>query len=93
MEKWSQKSVLVRLENIGISGGPTKVDLNRLFPGKTIASMLETTLDGNLPLADLKRLKWNTSHSNSNSIERSKENSFNVEINPKQIRSLLVKLT
>ena len=93
MEKWSDKSVLVRLENMAISGGPTSVDLNILFPGKTITSTLETTLDGNLPLSDLKRLKWKINNSKRNIIEEGNKDMSNVEINPKQIRSFLVKLS
>eukprot|EP00092_Neocalanus_flemingeri_P035232 GFUD01038336.1.p1 GENE.GFUD01038336.1~~GFUD01038336.1.p1 ORF type:complete len:974 (+),score=218.88 GFUD01038336.1:74-2995(+) len=94
MEKWSEESVLVRLENIKIDGDPTKVDLDTLFPGRTIANTVETTLDGSLPLAELKRLKWKTSELelNRNNIEGSKKDVFSVDLKPKQIRSYLVKL-
>jgi len=92
MEKWLEDSVLIRLENMRISGGPTSVDLDMLFPGKTIENVVETTLDGNLPLSELKRLEWNKSHIQSNKILRSSLDINNVEITPKHIRSFIVKI-
>ena len=92
MEKWLEDSVLIRLENMRISGGPTSVDLDMLFPGKTIENVVETTLDGNLPLSELKRLEWNKSHIQSNKILRSSMDIYNVKITPKHIRFFSVKI-
>ena len=93
MEKWSDKSVLIRLENMGITGGPISVNMTILFPGSNIASIVETTLDGNLPLSDLKRMKWTTDQAKSNQVEEGRSEELpDVELKPKQIRSLLVKL-
>jgi hypothetical protein len=93
MEKWSDESVLIRLENMGITGEPISVNINILFPGSTIASTVETTLDGNLPLSDLKRMKWTTDQAKSNQVEKGRFRELpDVELNPKRIRSFLVKL-
>jgi len=92
MEKWSDSSILVRIENIRISGGPISVDLSTLLPGKNIASLQETTLDGNLPLEDLKRMKWKTKNEDITQPQHKKFERHLVEIEAKQIRSFLLKL-
>ena len=83
---------MVRIENIRISGGPISVDLSTLLPGKNIASLQETTLDGNLHLEDLKRLKWKTKNEDLTHPKNKKIERHIVDIEPKQIRSFLLKL-
>merc|ERR1719350_2489497 len=92
MEKWSSDgSILVRIENMHVSGDPISVDFNRLFPGKNIYMITETTLDGNLHIKDLNRFKWKTTGENVVYSQKRKVEPV-VELDSKQIRSFLLNL-
>merc|ERR1719483_540373 len=64
-ESATDDAILIRLENI-LSTNSQPVNMSSLFTGKQIKKVMETTLDGNLPLDQLKRLKWRKTGSGNN---------------------------
>lgn len=64
MEKWTDGSILVRLEHAfqkdedPVLSQPATVDLQGLFGKLEISSVQEVTLDGSALLSDIARLKW-----------------------------------
>merc|ERR1719244_2014190 len=68
---------IVRLENL-LSTVSQSVDIGLLFPGREIREVIETTLDGNLPLDQLQRLKWKSRESERTGIKHS--GNFNTSL-------------
>ena len=92
MERWSEEYTLVRVENMFVSGDPVSVDLQLLFPGTTVSTITETTLDGNLPIQDLTRLKWRTEEQLEFDSNQTPLRSTVIDLKPKQIRSFLLSI-
>lgn len=85
IEKLQERSYLLRLENMGTE---TKVfDKNYFGPAK---EFIETTLDGNMKLADLNRLKFNATKSKKPRKPRARDDRY-IELPPKQIRTFIMK--
>ena len=85
LEKLQEDSFLVRLENMGTESRTIPKDYFGHFK-----EFFETTLDGNMNLADLKRLKWNARVSQQPRTPRKEDPRF-IEMAPKQIRTFIVK--
>ena len=90
LEKWSADLILVRVENMHISGDPISVNLQTIFPSNSVSTIIETTLDGNLQLQDLNRLKWKWAEKMNHSFHQRKLATTVIELESKQIRSFLV---
>jgi len=58
MEKFAPSQILVRLENLDLSGERETINLEDLFPEMTIKSIEERTLDGNVAKSDINRVSW-----------------------------------
>ena len=86
LEKLQEDSFLLRLENMGTR--------SRTIPKDSFGDYkeyIETTLDGNMNLSLLKRLKWNANITKKPRTPRTQDDDGYIEIPPKQIRTFIVK--
>ena len=94
LEKWSdEKSVLIRLENIGMVETET-VSLKEIVePLGDLAEVTEMSLDGNVRKEDMERLDWMVK---GDKIEKRRENTLivtdKVAVKPKEIRTFLLRI-
>ncbi|EDV31826.1 uncharacterized protein Dana_GF14354 [Drosophila ananassae] len=108
LEPFNDKEVLLRVENFmdQTEGRVVSFNIRPLFDYLNGAEIRETTLDGNLPLSDMKRLKFHTEGSGVRGsepeyytsahtpleVDASHEDSdFAVTLTPMQIRTFIVK--
>ena len=93
LEAWGEGAVLVRLENTAVAGRGQTVSLAQLLATLgTPARVTETALDGNMALADMKRLRWNNAEEEVKQQIQSVDID-NIELEPKQIRTFVIKFT
>ena len=90
LEAWANTSILIRLENIGLQDTET-VSLAGIFAilGQAASRAVETTLDGNMNLKDLRRLSWNDDGENERR-PRTAQTTIDLDkitLKPKQIRT------
>ena len=94
LEKWSDgKSVLIRLENIGMVETET-VSLKKIVePIGDLEEVTEMSLDGNVRKEDMERLDWMVK---GDKIEKRRENTLivtdKVSVKPKEIRTFLLRI-
>ena len=92
LETWNaNKSVLVRLENMGLQESQT-VSLSPLLSniGQPVGAM-ETTMDGNMNITDMKRLVWNQGgNQRKPRTSQTKVDIDNINLKPKQIRTFVI---
>ncbi|KAH8283700.1 hypothetical protein KR018_012603 [Drosophila ironensis] len=108
LEPWNEGEVLLRVENYmdHIEGKVVSFNIRPLFDYLNGAEIRETTLDGNLPLSDMKRFKFHAEGSGARgsepeyytsshtplAVDASQEDSdFSVTLKPMQIRTFIVK--
>ena len=93
LEQLTEKTFLVRLENINLTQKLSVSVSDRLAVIGNIDTVTEMTLDGFTKLQDVKRLQWKTELGSDNSLlEKYKINSNDIELEPKQIRTFVVKM-
>ena len=90
LEAWTNTSILIRLENVGLQQTET-VSLAGILTilGQSASVATERTLDGNIDIKDLRRLSWNDEGKNERK-PRSKQTTVDLEmitLKPKQIRT------
>ena len=94
LEKWSdEKSVLIRLENIGMVETET-VSLKEIVePLGDLEEVTEMSLDGNVRKEDMERLDWMVK---GDKIEKRREKTLidtdKVAVKPKEIRTFLLRI-
>ena len=92
LETWNaNKSVLVRLENMALQDSQT-VSLSPILSniGKPTGAV-ETTMDGNTNITDMKRLVWNQGgNQRKPRTSHTKVDIDNINLKPKQIRTFVV---
>ena len=94
LEAWGEGAVLVRLENTAVAGRGQTVSLAQLLATLgTPARVTETALDGNMALADMKRLRWNVGDEEEVKQQIQSVDIDNIELEPKQIRTFVIKFT
>ena len=89
MEAWTNTSILIRLENIGLQNSET-VSVSGILAilGQSVSKAVETTLDGNLDIKDLRRLSWNDGKNEIGTMtQRAPIDLDNITLKPKQIRT------
>ncbi|KAH8410107.1 hypothetical protein KR009_006064, partial [Drosophila setifemur] len=108
LEPYSQDEILLRVENFldQTEGSVVSFNIRPIFDKLQGLEIRETTLDGNLPLSDMKRLKFHhdgsgpspsspeyfTSLHKPLAAEKSQDASdFAVTLNPMQIRTFIIK--
>ena len=96
LEKWGDdKSVLIRLENIGTENTETQTVSLRMIVETLgdLAEVTEMSLDGNMRKEDMERLNWNVKGGN---IDRRRTKTFidtdKVAVKPKEIRTFLLRI-
>ncbi|KAH8283706.1 hypothetical protein KR018_012605, partial [Drosophila ironensis] len=109
LEPWNDGEVLMRVENFmdHIEGNVVSLNIRPLFDYLNGAEIRETTLDGNLPLSDMKRFKFHTEGSGPKGSEPEYFTSshtplaadasyevadFAVTLHPMQIRTFIIKI-
>ena len=94
LEAWGEGAVLVRLENTAVAGRGQTVSLVQVLATLgTPARVTETALDGNMALADMKKLRWNVGDEEEVKQEIQSVDIDNIELEPKQIRTFVIKFT
>ncbi|KAH8324895.1 hypothetical protein KR074_011406 [Drosophila pseudoananassae] len=108
LESFTETEILLRLENLldVTEGGPVTFNIRHIFDSLNGVEIRETTLDGNLPLSEMKRFKFQAQKSGNppsaleyttvefKPIEASKldeTSKFDVLLNPMQIRTFIIK--
>ena len=95
LEAWTNTSILIRLENIGLQDTET-VSLAGIFTilGQSASTAVEKTLDGNMNIKDLSRLSWNDDGKNQRKprTEQTTIDLDRITLKPKQIRTFEVVL-
>ena len=95
LEAWSNTSILIRLENVGLQNTET-VSLSEILDilGQSASAAVETTLDGNMNIEDLRRLSWNDDGKNKRTprTEQTPVDIDKITLKPKQIRTFELKL-
>ncbi|XP_016979617.1 lysosomal alpha-mannosidase [Drosophila rhopaloa] len=108
MEPYSKDEILLRFENFldQYEGNVVSFNIRQIFDDLGGLEIRETTLDGNLPLSDMKRLKFHhdgsgpspstpeyfTSLHKPLAVDKSQEASdFSVTLKPMQIRTFIIK--
>lgn len=108
LEAFTENEVLLRLENYldATEGGSITFNIRHIFDSLNGVEIRETTLDGNLPLSEMKRFKFQASKSGNppsaleyttvqfKPLEASKldeASEFAVLLNPMQIRTFIIK--
>ena len=89
LEAWTNTSILIRLENIGLQNTET-VSVSGILAilGQSASTAVETTLDGNMNIKDLKRLSWNDGENERASMsEKTTIDLDKITLKPKQIRT------
>ena len=89
MEAWTNTSILIRLENIGLQNSET-VSVSGILAilGQSVSKAVETTLDGNLDIKDLRRLSWNDGNNEIGTMTQRTPIDLNkITLKPKQIRT------
>ena len=89
MEAWTNTSILIRLENIGLRNTETVSVAGILaILGQSVSAVLETTLDGNMDIRDLSRLSWNDAQNERKPMtEQTAIDLDKITLKPKQIRT------
>ena len=91
LEAWTNTSILIRLENIGLQDTET-VSLSGILAilGQSASAAVETTLDGNMNIKDLRRLSWKDDGGNERRprTEQTTIDLDQITLKPKQIRTL-----
>lgn len=108
LESFTENEVLLRLENFldATEGGSVTFNIRHIFDSLNGVEIRETTLDGNLPLSEMKRFKFHAQKSGNppsdleytttqfEPLEASKldgASEFAVLFNPMQIRTFIIK--
>lgn len=89
MEAWTNTSILIRLENIGLQNSET-VSVSGILAilGQSVSKAVETTLDGNLDIKDLRRLSWNDGKNEIGKMTQQTPIDLDkITLKPKQIRT------
>ena len=90
LEAWTNTSILIRLENIGLQNTETVSVAGILaILGQSASAAVETTLDGNMNIKDLSRLSWNNDGKQERR-PRTEQNPIDLDkitLKPKQIRT------
>ena len=90
LEAWSNTSILIRLENVDLQNTET-VSLSGILDilGQSASAAVETTLDGNMNIKDLRRLSWNDEGKNKRRprTEPTPVDIDQITLKPKQIRT------
>ncbi|XP_077995437.1 lysosomal alpha-mannosidase-like isoform X2 [Glandiceps talaboti] len=96
LEQWNDNKILLRLEHIFEDkedqnlSSPVTVSLKNLLKSFDIVNIEETTLDGNLPIKDAKRLHWNIETGYKHKVPAHHgpiNDALEVTLNPMQIRT------
>merc|ERR1712098_143087 len=88
LERWKNNSVLVRLENMSLQKSSI-VSIDKMLKSiGNVSDIAETSLDGNINIENMKRLKWPTMRKNGK--KRSTVDPTEITLNPKEIRSFVI---
>ncbi|XP_034129779.1 lysosomal alpha-mannosidase-like isoform X3 [Drosophila guanche] len=108
LEPFTDDEILLRVENFldHIEGNVVSFNIRPIFDGVDGVAIRETTLDGNLPLSEMKRFKFHAEGSGAVSTEAEfytaghkalaadssmEASEFSVTLNPMQIRTFIIK--
>ncbi|SPP81505.1 blast:Lysosomal alpha-mannosidase [Drosophila guanche] len=108
LEPFTDDEILLRVENFldHIEGNVVSFNIRPIFDGVGGVAIRETTLDGNLPLSEMKRFKFHhdasghspaeveyftTAHKPLAAVESQEASDFSVTLHPMQIRTFIIK--
>ena len=93
LERWTNNSVLIRLENMSLQKTSVVSIVKVLESIGNFSDIVETSLDGNVNIENMKRLHWPTMRNNGNNGKKSSTvDPAEITLNPKEIRSFVISL-
>jgi len=90
LERWTNNSVLIRLENMSLQKTSVVSIVKILESIGKFSGIVETSLDGNVNIENMKRLHWPTMRNNGK--KSSTVDPAEITLNPKEIRSFVISL-